>query len=211
VVAPLIIEFASAARDRPPLAELLEGTLTVAVLALVSALAIFLRSDLLANVGPVAVLFAPLLWLSARCQPVFAAAAAFIVSLSIVWTTTFGIGYFGNPTLSMEERVLAAQAIKRPLFWPLAEIGTRGRLPPHYSASQRLIIRDEKHAELVRAFAQNSTPIWHQLCCLTPHCARNRRSQVAVDAIAAGFQQQSGTTRQTFDYWIWTHRGVVQR
>src|SRR5882757_4782399 len=100
VVAPLIIEFASAARDRPPLAELLEGTLTVAVLALVSALAIFLRSDLLANVGPVAVLFAPLLWLSARCQPVFAAAAAFIVSLSIVWTTTFGIGYFGNPTLS---------------------------------------------------------------------------------------------------------------
>jgi integral membrane sensor domain MASE1 len=81
VVAPLIIEFASAARDRPPLAELLEGTLTVAALALVSALAIFLRSDLLANVGPVAVLFAPLLWLAARCRPVFAAAAAFIVSL----------------------------------------------------------------------------------------------------------------------------------
>src|ERR1700761_4048991 len=83
-VAPLLIELASASRDRPPLSELVEGALTV-------------------------VLLAPLLWLAARCRPVFAAAAAFIVSLSIVWTTTFGIGYFGNPTLSMDERVAAAQ------------------------------------------------------------------------------------------------------
>ncbi len=108
-VTPLVIQLASAARDRPPLGELIEGALTVAALALASALAIFLRSDLLANVGPVAVLFAPMLWLAARCRPVFAAAAAFIVSLSIVWTTTFGIGYFGNPALSLDERVLAAQ------------------------------------------------------------------------------------------------------
>jgi signal transduction histidine kinase len=108
-VAPLLTELASASRDRPPLSELVEGALAVAALALVSGLAIFLRSELLANVGPVAVLFAPLLWLAARCRPVFAAAAAFIVSLSIVWTTTFGIGYFGNPGLSMEERVTASQ------------------------------------------------------------------------------------------------------
>ena len=54
---------AAAARDRPSPTEIIEGALTVAALALVSALAIFLRSDLLANVGPVAVLFAPLLWL----------------------------------------------------------------------------------------------------------------------------------------------------
>ncbi len=78
-------------------------------LALVCGLAIFQRWELLATVGPVALLFAPLLWLAARCRPVFASAAAFIVSLSIVWTTTFGIGYFGNPGLSMAERVLAAQ------------------------------------------------------------------------------------------------------
>ena len=112
-VAPLLIELASAFRNRPSPSELAEGVLTVVALALVSALAIFLRSELLANVGPVAVLFAPLLWLSARCQPVFAAAAAFIVSLSIVWTTTFGIGYFGNPGLSIGERVTAAQEIGR--------------------------------------------------------------------------------------------------
>ena len=108
-VAPLVIELASASRDRPSLSELAEGVLTIAALALASGLAIFLRSELLANVGPVAVLFAPLLWLAARCRPVFAAAAALIVSLSIVWTTTFGIGYFGNPDLSTGERVTAAQ------------------------------------------------------------------------------------------------------
>jgi len=108
-VAPLLIELGSASRDRPSLSELVEGALVVAALALVSGLAIFLRSELLETIGPVAVLFAPLLWLAARCRPVFAAAAAFIVSLSIVWTTTFGIGYFGNPALSITERVLAAQ------------------------------------------------------------------------------------------------------
>jgi len=162
-VAPLVIELASAVRDRPPLGELLEGILTVAVLAIVSALAIFLRSDLLANVGPVAVLFAPLLWLAARCQPVFAAAAAFIVSLSIVWTTTFGIGYFGNPTLSMDERVTAAQVsillvtIGASLLAALfAEIRDNRRIAEaalHASEAQRYLIETERLAALGRLVA----------------------------------------------------------
>ena len=136
-VAPLLIELVSASRDRPPLSEFVEGALAVAALALVSGLAIFLRSELLATVGPVAVLFAPLLWLAARCRPVFAAAAAFIVSLSIVWTTTFGIGYFGNPGLSTAERVRAAQvsillvtigaSVLAALFLPRS--GTKGGWP----------------------------------------------------------------------------------
>jgi signal transduction histidine kinase len=157
-VAPLLIELASASRDRPPLSELMEGALTVAALALVSGLAIFLRSELLANVGPVAVLFAPLLWLAARCRPVFAAAAAFIVSLSIVWTTTFGIGYFGNPGLSMADRVSAAQfsillvtigaSVLAALF---AEIRDKRRLAEaalHASETQRYLIETERLAAL---------------------------------------------------------------
>jgi signal transduction histidine kinase len=157
-VAPLLIELASASRDRPPLSELVEGAVTVAALALVSALAIFLQSDLLANVGPVAVLFAPLLWLAARCRPVFAAAAAFIVSLSIVWTTTFGIGYFGNPGLSIEQRVGAAQlsillvtlgaSVLAALF---AEFRDKRRLAEaalHASETQRYLIETERLAAL---------------------------------------------------------------
>jgi integral membrane sensor domain MASE1 len=142
-VAPLLIELASASRDRPPLSELVEGALAVTALALVSGLAIFLRSELLVNVGPVTVLFAPLLWLAARCRPVFAAAAAFIVSLSIVWTTTFGIGYFGNLGLSMDERVVAAQfsillvtlgaSVLAALF---AEIRDKSRNPGQEEASR---------------------------------------------------------------------------
>jgi signal transduction histidine kinase len=108
-VAPLLIELASSKRDRLSRSELIEGALAVAALALVCALAIFERWELLATIGPIALLFAPLLWLAARCRPVFASAAAFIVNLSIVWTTTFSIGYFGNPALPIAERVLAAQ------------------------------------------------------------------------------------------------------
>lgn len=108
-VAPLLIELASSSRDRLSRSELIEGVLAVVALALMCGLAIFHRWELLATVGPVTLLFAPLLWLAARCRPVFASAAAFIVSLSIVWTTTFGIGYFGNPGLSIAERILAAQ------------------------------------------------------------------------------------------------------
>jgi signal transduction histidine kinase len=157
-VAPLLIELASASRDRPAPSELVEGVLAVAALALVSGLAIFLRSELLATVGPVAVLFAPLLWLAARCRPVFAAAAAFIVSLSIVWTTTFGIGYFGNPGLAMAERVQAAQfsillvtigaSVLAALF---AEIRDKRRLAEaalHASETQRYLIETERLAAL---------------------------------------------------------------
>jgi len=157
-VAPLLIELASASRDRPPMSELFEGALTVVALALVSGLAIFLRSELLANVGPVAVLFAPLLWLAARCRPVFAAAAAFIVSLSIVWTTTFGIGYFGNPDLAIDQRVWAAQlsillvtlgaSVLAALF---AEIRDKRRLAEaalHASETQRYLIETERLAAL---------------------------------------------------------------
>jgi signal transduction histidine kinase len=157
-VAPLLIELASASRDRPPWGELVEGALTVAALVLASGLAIFLQSELLANVGPVAVLFAPLLWLAARCRPVFAAAAAFIVSLSIVWTTTFGIGYFGNQGLSMDQRVGAAQfsillvtlgaSVLAALF---AEIRDKRRLAEaalHASETQRYLIETERLAAL---------------------------------------------------------------
>ncbi len=59
---------------------------------------------------PIGLLFPVLLWITARCPPVFAAAAAFIVTLAIVWTTTIGVGRFGDPGLAMGDRVLAARA-----------------------------------------------------------------------------------------------------
>jgi PAS domain S-box-containing protein len=40
----------------------------------------------------------------------FASTGAFIVSFAIVWATTFGLGVFGDPTVSMQDRILSAQA-----------------------------------------------------------------------------------------------------
>src|SRR5437016_5271055 len=109
-VAPLLIGVAAALRDRPPQGEVIEGAVALAAIAVVSGFVIFLPREPWATVVPIGLLFPLLLWLAARCRPVFAAAAAFIVALTIVWTTTFGIGYFGDPDLPIADRILAAQA-----------------------------------------------------------------------------------------------------
>ena len=109
-VAPLLIGLAAAAREPPPRSELIEGGTALAALAAMGALVIGLPQEPWATVVPVALLFPMLLWLAARCRPVFAAAAAFIVTLTIVWTTTFGIGLFGEPSLLPADRILGAQA-----------------------------------------------------------------------------------------------------
>src|SRR5712672_119400 len=96
--------------DPPPQSEAVEGAVALVAMTGMSALVIFLPRESWTTVVPIALLFPLLLWLAARCRPVFAAAAAFIVALTIVWTTTFGIGYFGDPELPIEDRMVGAQA-----------------------------------------------------------------------------------------------------
>jgi PAS domain S-box-containing protein len=109
-VAPLVIGLVSAARDLPRRSEVVEGAVALAMLAAMSGLIIFLPLEPWVTAAPVALLFPLLLWLAARCRPVFNAAAAFIVALTIVWTTTFGIGIFGDTSFPIAQRILAAQA-----------------------------------------------------------------------------------------------------
>ena len=109
-VAPLLIGLGSATRDPPPRREIIEGLAGLVTLSTASGLLIFLPREPWATVVPIALLFPILLWLAARCQPVFCAAAAFIVALTIVWTTTFGIGIFGEAGFPIGERILVAQA-----------------------------------------------------------------------------------------------------
>jgi PAS domain S-box-containing protein len=108
--APLVIGLASAAREPPTRSETIEGLVALALLVIMSIVVITLPPEPWTTVVPIALLFPLLLWIAARCRPVFSAAAAFIVTLAIVWTTTVGIGHFGDPGLPMGDRVLAARA-----------------------------------------------------------------------------------------------------
>lgn len=109
-VAPLMIELASAAREPPPRSELIEGVVALVALAWISGFVILLPQGHWGIVIPIAALFPLLLWLAARCRPIFAAAASFMIAFTLVWMTTFGLGYFGNSSLSIEQRILGAQA-----------------------------------------------------------------------------------------------------
>jgi signal transduction histidine kinase len=109
-VAPLLIGLASAVRDPPPRSEIIESVVALVALAALSGLIIFLPREPWVIAAVVALLFPLLLWLAARCRPVFAAAGAFIVALTIVWTTTFSIGMFDEENFPIAERTLAAQA-----------------------------------------------------------------------------------------------------
>ena len=102
-IAPVLIGLAQIWREVRPRRELIEGGASLVILAGVSALILALPPGPWATALPAAMLFPQLLWLAARCPPVYAAAAAFIVAFAIVWATSFGIGYFGDSRLPFED------------------------------------------------------------------------------------------------------------
>ena len=109
-VAPLAIGLASLVRNVPPRREIVEGVLALAVVSLVCSLLIFLPNEPWTTELAIGALCPILLWIASRLRPAFTAVATFICSTTIVWTTIFAIGIFGDLHLSVAERVLGAQA-----------------------------------------------------------------------------------------------------
>ena len=108
-IAPLAIGLRQILREPPPQGELTEGTLALALLTLVSAFVFVSPEVTWLTFVPVTVLFPLLLWVAARCRPVFAAGAAFILAVALVSATILGIGRFGDPGVATIVRVHAAQ------------------------------------------------------------------------------------------------------
>ena len=107
MVAPLLIGLQGLRHNPPERWELGEGTLTLAGLALVSALAFGCPAHYWYTVLPLGLLLPVLL--AAHCRPVFAAAAVLILGFFVVWTATFGMGELGDLT-SLHDRAYAARA-----------------------------------------------------------------------------------------------------
>ncbi len=109
-VAPLVIGVAQALRDPPPRNEIVEGVVTLIMLAALTIIIILVPPEPWKTVRPIALLFPMLVWLAARCRPGFAAAAVSIVSLAIIWTITFGSDQFRILAFPIGDRITGAQA-----------------------------------------------------------------------------------------------------
>jgi PAS domain S-box-containing protein len=110
VVAPLIIELGQEWRKPSPLGERIEG---VGILALLTLVILYVEtnpSGSWLSFSPGIAVLPLLLWLAARCPPMFAIAGAFIVSATVIGATTYGVGRFGDALVPIMERVRGAQA-----------------------------------------------------------------------------------------------------
>ena len=110
-VAPLLIGVVDAVRQMPPRRELIEGAVGVLMLAVSIAFVISLPQGAWSTALPVAVVFPVLLWIAVRCRLVFAAAAAFVIASAVIWSITFSSGHFGDASIPLADRMLAAQTV----------------------------------------------------------------------------------------------------
>jgi signal transduction histidine kinase len=110
-VAPLVIGITTVLPWPLARSELIEGGAALVAIAVMTGIIISLPQEPWETVVPAALLFPIMLWLAARCRPVYAAAGAFMVSLTVAWTATYGVGHFGDPALPIDARILQAQAV----------------------------------------------------------------------------------------------------
>jgi signal transduction histidine kinase len=110
-VAPVVIGLAAALQRPPPRREAIESIAALAVVGAMTGVIVSLPEELWETVVPAALVFPILLWLAARSQPVFAAAGAFIVAMTVALTAIYGLGHSGGTSVSIGARILQTQAI----------------------------------------------------------------------------------------------------
>ncbi len=153
-IAPLMIGLTAAIRQPPPRSELIEGAVALLALALMTGIAILLPWQAWETVTPVALLFPMLLWIAARCQPVFAAAAAFLVSIIIVVTAVFNLAHFGDPGVSYaDQQAEAAILFVAVGAYVLAALFAERRESEAHLARANMMLQGERDNQLMGAQA----------------------------------------------------------
>ncbi|MBR1237297.1 ATP-binding protein [Bradyrhizobium sp. AUGA SZCCT0182] len=109
-VAPLVIGLASFLRDAPPRREIVEGAFALAIVGTLCLLLVSLPYAPWTLELAIASLCPLFVWIAARVRPAFTAVATFMCAITVVWTTIFAVGLFGDARLPLEERILSAQA-----------------------------------------------------------------------------------------------------
>ena len=180
-VAPLVIGLADVVRRPSPRSEVLEGTLALVALAVMTGLIIPLRHEPWDDALPITWLFPILLWLAARCRPAFSAMGAFMVSMTIVWTTVLGKGFFGEPSFPITDRVLGAQAsilVVALSAYVLAALFSERRESETHLARSNMALELERKNRLMNVQAATSS-IAHEvrqpLTAITARAAAARR------------------------------------
>ena len=107
-VAPLLIGLVDAEREPLPRQALIEDLVGLVAITALTASLISLHNGPWATALPQVLVFPMLLWVAIRCRPIFAAAAALAVGLTVIGSTTLNVGYFesGKP---QTDRILSAQ------------------------------------------------------------------------------------------------------
>jgi two-component sensor histidine kinase/integral membrane sensor domain MASE1 len=109
VVAPLVIGLGQLWRELPSRADSIEGAGVLTVFMPITMYTLAQPSGGWATYEAAAPVFPLLLWLTARCRPIFAIVAAFGWSITVIGATIFGVGQFGDASVPLTERVEGAQ------------------------------------------------------------------------------------------------------
>jgi PAS domain S-box-containing protein len=109
-VAPLVIGLASLMRSTLSPREWAESALALTVVCVLCAFLVFLPHEPWTLELATIALCPLFVWVAARLPPGITTAATFICAITIVATTTFAVGIFGDSRLSFEQRIQSAQA-----------------------------------------------------------------------------------------------------
>ena len=178
-IAPLAIGLTAVVRRPSPRSEVIEGTLGLLALALVTGLIISLPRWFWETVFPITWLFPIFAWLAARARPAFSAAGAFLVSMAIVLTTILGKGHFGDPSHPINDRILNAHAgilvVTLSAYVPAAIFAQRRESATQLTHSNTMLER-ERDNKLLNAQA---------LTAAIAHEVRQPLSTIALNGSAA--------------------------